>query len=158
MRSYLFRMIFTFTFFFTCYAMNAQLCVECPFNNCSYCWGYGGGGSGGGNGGGDEQIDNPGGGGGSSVCSMAIPLTSSLPGGVIANVSAGGGYCGAHVVYNTWGGSPCYIASSSTTCWPAYVHSSGSTYYFMVSHQEACMFSGIQTLYQHFYDSFYFEC
>lgn len=152
MRNYLFRMILTFTFFFIYYEMNAQICVKCPFNNCAYCFDDGGG----------SLIENPGGGGGSgadnSVCSMAIPLTSSLPGGVVANVSAGGGNCGAHVVYSTRFGSPCYIASSSTTCWPAYFHSSGITYYFMISHQEACMLSGIQTLYQHFYDSFYFEC
>jgi len=153
MRNYLFKIIFTFAFFFTCYVINAQICAECPLNNCNYCWGHGGDGSGG-----DEQIENPGGGGSGFTCTMQIPLTSNLPGGVTAYVSAGGGNCGAHVVYNTNYASPCFIASSSTTCWRSYVHVSGGSYFFGISHQEACMLSGIQTLYQHFYDSFYFEC
>lgn len=88
MRSYLFRMIFTFTFFLTYYAINAQLCVECPFNNCSYCWGYGGGGSGGG----DEQIENPGG-GGPAFCNYHIAIS----GGAYAGVSINNGSCSEYV-------------------------------------------------------------
>jgi|GEM_PF-5097033 hypothetical protein len=141
------------------YAQNVELCWWCPLNNCNYCFGHSaGGGNAGGN---DDTIDhgNGGSGGSSSTCSMSIPLTSHLPGGVTAFVSAGGENCGAHVVYDSGDfASICYIANSSTTCWRSYTHPSGGTYFFGISHQEACAFTGFQTLYQHFYDSFYFEC
>lgn len=146
-----FLLLFLFIFF-TCSVVNAQICVECPLNNCAYCFENPGGGG--------DEFEEPGGGGGGGgavFCNYHIGIS----GGAYANVTIHSGSCSGYVTLDPYpsdnsGSFFCRIDDSQVSC---YRTQGGyySSYFFTVSHTQACGLLGFD-LYFNYADTFYAQC